>query len=170
VFVDGEVVVGLPYEAAKQALGRALADGGLVAESRRAVSDGLVFVMPVGPRGSHGPARDVLVRLLPGRETHPHRFLVALRWEAVGAAGRLFPALDADLELAAGDQPDRSRLSIVGCYQPPLGWLGRQLDRTVMSKIASVTMTALLREVASQVTRPLRSSAAGLQKAPEDDH
>ena len=51
MFVQAELSIALTFEVAKRALDRALADGGLIAESHRAVEDGLVFVMPVGARG-----------------------------------------------------------------------------------------------------------------------
>ncbi len=54
MFVEAELLVPLPLGVAKEALDGAVADGGLVAESRRAVQEGLVFLMPVGPRGSQG--------------------------------------------------------------------------------------------------------------------
>jgi hypothetical protein len=134
---------------AKDALDRAVADGGLVAESRRAVDEGLVFVMPVGPRGSRAPAKDVLVRLLPVRQTG-ESFILPLRWEVTGPAERLFPALDGNLELTA-DGTANCRLSIVASYAPPLGRLGTTMDRAGMSRIASATMAAFLREVAAQL-------------------
>jgi hypothetical protein len=120
-----------------------------VAESRRAVEDGLVFVMPVGPRGARGPSTEVMVRLLPGRFVG-ESLVIPLRWEVTGPAGALFPALDANLELGAVD-PATSRLSVIGRYEPPLGRLGATMDRAGLSKIASATMTALLRELASQL-------------------
>src|SRR5579864_5927398 len=126
MFVEAERVVALRFEAAAAALDRALADGGLVPESRRAVADGLSFVMPVGPRGGHFPAREVAVQLLPARRTDRY-VIVAVRWQATGATGRLFPALDADLKLEAGKEPDTSRLSVLGRYEPPLAGAGEVL-------------------------------------------
>jgi hypothetical protein len=150
MFVQSDLALTMPFDLAARALDRAMADGGLVSESRRAMSDGLEFVMPVGPRGSHFPAREVVVHLLPPRRLG-QRMVVGMRWETAGPTGRLFPALDADLELAAGQEPDRSRLSIIARYQPPLATLGQTLDRVVMSKVTSATMAALLREVAIQL-------------------
>jgi hypothetical protein len=153
MFVQADLPLRLSFDAAARALDRALADGGLVAESRRAMADGLEFVMPVGPRGSgHFPTREVVVRLLPAR-WHGQRLLVDLRWETTGPGGRLFPALDAILELAAGDEPDLSRLSIIGRYEPPLAAVGQTVDAMVMSKVATATMTAMLREVAIQLEK-----------------
>jgi hypothetical protein len=141
---------------AKQALDRAVADTGLVAESRRAVDEGLVFLMPVGPRGSHGLSKDVLVRfcrpvlLVDGT-------CCRSAGEVTGSTGRLFPTLDGNLELVGGGEAV-SRLSIVACYDPPLGRLGATLDRAGMSRVASATMQALLREVASQLGHGERSA------------
>lgn len=150
MFVRAELLLGLPFDSAVGALERAMADGGLVSESHQAMSDGLGFVMPVGPRGSRFPAREVIVRLLPPRRVGQSLF-VGLRWETTGPTGRLFPALDADLEVASEGDGATSRLSIIGRYQPPLAALGETLDRVVMSKVASATMTAMLREVAAQL-------------------
>ena len=149
MFVDAELAIALSFDVAKQALSRALADGGLVAESRRAVDDGLVFVVPVGPRGARWPAREVMVRMLPGRPVG-ESVVVPLRWEVTGHAGALFPVLDANLELAAVGATT-SRLSVIGRYEPPLGRLGATIDRAGMSRVASATMAALLRELATQL-------------------
>jgi hypothetical protein len=122
MFVKADLTVGMPLSAAKEALEQALADGGLVAESRRAVADGLVFVMSVGPRGSQVLAREVVVRLLAGHDVD-QRFLVPLRWEATGPGGRMFPALDADL----GSLPGIARMppncpSWAAMSHPWVGW------------------------------------------------
>jgi hypothetical protein len=151
VFVEAELSIALTFDVAKRALDRALADGGLVAESRRAVEDGLVFVMPVGPRGARRPSTQVMVKLLPSRPVG-ESLVVPLRWEVAGPAGVLFPALDANLELRAVNAL-MSQLLVIGRYEPPLGRLGATMDRAVMSKVASATMTALLRELETQLRR-----------------
>jgi len=150
MFISADRQVALPFETAADALERAMSDGGLVSESRRAISDGLEFVMPVGPRGSHFPSREVIVHMLPARRSDG-RMVVALRWETTGPTGRLFPALDADLQLEEGEDAGSSKLSIIGRYQAPLGPFGETLDRVVMFKVASATMTAMLREVATRL-------------------
>jgi hypothetical protein len=80
MFVEAELPIGMPFAEAKKALDLAVIDGGLVAESRRALEEGLVFVMPVGPKGRQGPTRDVLVRLLRGRARNDGRVGPSLRW------------------------------------------------------------------------------------------
>jgi hypothetical protein len=75
-------------------------------------ADGLTGLIRVGPLGeAPGVSQLVQVRFL-----HPvHRgatMTVPLRWEAIGAAGGLFPVLDADLILAAEGQ-DKTVIAFV---------------------------------------------------------
>ena len=59
-------------------------------------------------------------------------------WRATGPE-RLFPQLDADLEIAAlGDE--RTQLSISASYRPPMGALGRVLDKALMHRVAEATV------------------------------
>jgi hypothetical protein len=155
MFVEAELTLLSPLEVVKEALSRAIDDGGLVAQSRRALEEGLVFIMPVGPRGSHRPSRDVVVRLLPMRQIG-ERYVLPLRWEVPGSSSRLFPALDADLELCA-EGPDCCRLSVMGRYEPPLGKVGSGLDRAGLSRLALATMASLLREIRAQLEQQARA-------------
>ncbi|HTW05984.1 MAG TPA: hypothetical protein VME46_00635 [Acidimicrobiales bacterium] len=149
MFVAAELVLPLPMGVAREALARAAHDGGLVSASRRAVGDGLQFVMPVGPWGEHGPAKAVHVRLLPGR-TVGDKFVMGMRWEVPGPSGKMFPSLDADMALSSSGA-GQTLLSVAACYEPPLHRLGKTLDRALMSKVAARTMEALLTDVASRL-------------------
>lgn len=150
MFVEVSVEVLLGLDEARTALDRALNDGGLIAESRRAYEDGLVFLMRVGPRGARGlPAKQVRVRVLPTREVGT-AFTAPLRWEATGPAGRLFPTLDANLTLT-GVHREARVLTLIGAYEPPMGRLGPVLDERVLSSVAARTFDALLREVANKI-------------------
>ncbi len=79
----------------------------------------------------------------------PHRMptktVLPMSWRAVGAEG-LFPALDADLEVA-GLGPTRTQLSISARYRPPMGALGRVLDRAVLHRVAEATIKDFLDRV-----------------------
>ena len=78
---------------------------------------------------------------------------LALRWEATGPGGRLFPVLDADLKLApTGDRG--TLLTMAGAYRPPLGSLGEALDRAILRRVAGATIRAFLARVAAQITGP----------------
>jgi hypothetical protein len=77
----------------------------------------------------------------------PSKTVVPLRWVAVGAAG-LFPSLEADLEiapLALG----RTQLAMSARYVPPLGALGRAIDRTVLFRVAEATLKDFLDRLAA---------------------
>ena len=149
VFVEARQSIALSWDAASRGLKNALGDGGLVGESRRAVSDGLEYVMPVGPRGGDRlEAHDVQVQVV-SIDGHDRMTVVALRWSPTGS-GRFLPSLDGNLTLAI-EGPEESSLSIVAVYRPPLGILGTLIDSAVMSRVATATMNALLREIAEQI-------------------
>ena len=72
--------------------------------------------------------------------------VVPLRWEATGASGRLFPALDANVGLTPASD-DSTLLSIVGRYEPPLGALGERLDHAVLARVAGATARSLMQRL-----------------------
>ena len=85
---------------------------------------------------------------------------LALRWEATGVGGGLFPVLDADLTVApAGDRGTVLRMS--GAYRPPLGPLGEALDRTILRRVAAATIRSFLARVAAQITGQPAITASG---------
>jgi hypothetical protein len=75
----------------------------------------------------------------------PSKTVVPIRWSAVGAAG-LFPSLDADLEIAPLG-PHRSQLAMSARYVPPLGAVGRAIDRAVLFRVAEATLKDFLDRV-----------------------
>ena len=76
--------------------------------------------------------------------------VVPLRWTASGASG-LFPSLDADLEVAPLSH-DRTQLAIGARYEPPLGAVGRAIDRAVLFRVAEATLKDFLDRVAARMT------------------
>ena len=75
--------------------------------------------------------------------------VLPLRWTATGAAG-LFPELDADLEIAPLDA-GRCQLAMSARYVPPLGVMGRALDRAVLFRVAEATIKNFLDRVAERL-------------------
>jgi hypothetical protein len=71
--------------------------------------------------------------------------VLPLRWEATGATG-LFPALEADLEVAPLG-PHRTQLAMSARYVPPLGPIGKAIDRAVMFRVAEATLKDFLDHV-----------------------
>jgi len=82
-----------------------------------------------------------------------------LRWTASGPAG-LFPALDADIEVASLGS-DRAQLAISARYVPPLGAIGRTIDRALLSRVAEATVKDFLDRVAEAIVGERAAPALG---------
>lgn len=71
--------------------------------------------------------------------------VLPITWSATGSQA-LFPSLEGDLEIAGlGDR--RSQLSISARYKPPLGPVGRALDRALLHRVAEATVKDFLDRV-----------------------
>lgn len=79
----------------------------------------------------------------------PAKTLIPITWTAT-ETGRLFPSLEADLELAALGAR-RSQLSISARYKPPLGLVGRAIDRALMHRVAEATIKDFLDRVVEAI-------------------
>jgi hypothetical protein len=73
------------------------------------------------------------------------RTILPMRWAAAGSRG-LFPALDADLEIASLGA-HQTQLSMSARYVPPLGKVGRMIDRAVLHRVAEATLKDFLDRV-----------------------
>ena len=85
--------------------------------------------------------------------------VVQLRWSASGPT-ELFPVMEADLEIAPLGA-NQSQLGFSGSYDPPLGSVGRQLDRLLLHQLAEATVRAMLRQLVEALLvepAPVRSS------------
>jgi hypothetical protein len=92
--------------------------------------------------------REVAVELSPPVRSSS-KTVFPLRWEASGHPG-LFPALDADLEVAPlGDS--RTQLAMSARYVPPFGAVGRAIDRALLSRVAEATLKDFLDRVAEAI-------------------
>jgi hypothetical protein len=72
--------------------------------------------------------------------------IIPLAWTPVHAAG-LLPSLEADLEIAPLGA-DRTQLAINARYEPPLGMMGRAVDRAILHRVAEATLKDFLDRVA----------------------
>jgi hypothetical protein len=123
-----------------------VAVGGLLQQVAEAAYDeGEELLSRVGPFGPlPGLSKAVSVRAGSVRE-RGDGFVMPLRWAATGPA-ELFPAMQADLEIAPLGS-NESQLRFSGSYDPPLGSLGRHLDRLLLHQLAEATVRALLSEL-----------------------
>jgi hypothetical protein len=95
-----------------------------------------------------GPRVAKRVLLEVGRPVRlPSKLVLPLHWRAVGAE-KLFPVLDADLEVAELT-PGTTQLSVSARYMPPLGALGSTIDRALLHRIAEATMKDFLDQIAT---------------------
>jgi hypothetical protein len=167
VFVGDEMRLDVGYAIARERLMR-LADGGtLLSTSEDAYDHAAAGLAKVGMPGLSKLVR-VQVRELTRTEGSA---ALAIRWEATGPGGGLFPVLDADITLApaadageaadaadageAGDfgdaQDGATVLTMAGVYRPPLGALGQALDRALLHHIALATIRGFLAGLAARI-------------------
>jgi hypothetical protein len=153
VFIDDEVLLAVGFEAARAGLAKLACDDALTSASEGAYSEGVTELIRVGPLESvPGTSKLVKVRFkdLVTRDGHAG---LAVRWEATGPGGGLFPALDADITVTpAGEQTAILRLA--GSYRPPLGALGTALDTAIMHRVATATIRTFLNHLAAAIVSP----------------
>ena len=80
-----------------------------------------------------------------------NRTLIPMHWTPTGSGG-IFPALDADLEVGAL-APGRTQLAMSASYVPPLGSLGRVIDRALLHRVAEATLKDFLDRVGEAMLR-----------------
>lgn len=73
-----------------------------------------------------------------------------LHWTAVGAES-LFPEMRADLILTQ-DGMDKTTITLSGTYDPPLGAVGRALDRVLLGRVADATARDWVDRLAAAIT------------------
>lgn len=77
-----------------------------------------------------------------------------VKWRATGAAS-LFPRLQADLELA--DLGGSVIVTLRGTYDPPLGEVGRMVDRAVLGRVADATVKSWVDRLAREIVKSDRN-------------
>ncbi len=152
MFVGDEVRLDVGFAIARERLARLSESGALLGPAVDSYGPGLTRV------GVAGVSKLVRVQARELSGTGDAAGL-ALRWEATGVGGALFPVLDADLRLA----PDGTGtvLSLAGAYRPPLGPLGEALDRAGLHRVAAATVRSFLARVAAQLADQPISNGAG---------
>ena len=122
MFVGDEVFLEVSFAVACEGLTRLTESGALSTTSEDSYSRETGTLTRVGAIGLSKLVR-VQVHELPRTEESTG---IALRWEAAGPGGGLFPVLDADVRLTpVGEHV--TLLSMAGSYRPPLARWGRRL-------------------------------------------
>jgi hypothetical protein len=147
MFAGHEVLLEVSFAVARERLVQLTEGGSLISASEDAYGRGTASLTRVGAAGLSKLVR-VQLRELASTDRSAG---LAIRWEATGPGGGLFPVLDADLRLAsAGDQ--LTLLTMAGVYRPPLGPLGETLDRAILHRVADATIRNFAVWVAAQIT------------------
>jgi hypothetical protein len=170
MFVRAELRLPVSFPAAQARLASLAHRGTLLSAAQEAAGDvttGRARVGPVGPVPGLSRVVEVQFRDLIARGDSAQ---LALRWEAAGPGGALFPALDADITLTRVDDRTTS-MTIAGVYRPPLTGLGAELDQVILHRVATATIRDFLSRVADaiavQQTSAERRRAARFRPLPE---
>lgn len=71
--------------------------------------------------------------------------VVPMTWRATGVQN-VFPILQADLEVASLGE-ERTQLTLLGRYDPPLGAVGRRADQLLLHRLALASVRNFLHEL-----------------------
>ncbi len=89
----------------------------------------------------------------------PHEFasktLLPISWTPRGSE-LLFPRLDADIEIAPLGS-GRTQLSMSARYRPPLGVVGKALDKALLHRVAEATIKDFLDRTAERLAAGTRA-------------
>jgi hypothetical protein len=77
------------------------------------------------------------------------RTWIPISWQATGPGG-LFPVLEGDLEIATLGAA-RTQLAFSARYRPPLGLIGRMVDRSLLSRVAEATIKDFVDRIAERL-------------------
>ena len=140
------------------------ADGWLTAVAARAGVRGETRYVRIGPAGDM-PLLSVTTRVTVGAATlRGDTVVIPMAWQADGASAA-FPVLWADLEVAPVGECE-TQLTLTGRYDPPLGSVGRGLDRLVLHRIVQASVRSFLEGVGAALEASPSSGSAGSSSAP----
>ena len=152
MFVHYETEVSLPMAEVEHRLDQIRSDLGSWADV--AYREGEELRARVGP-GAGSVAKEV--RLEIGiAEIHRSGLIYPVGWSATGAE-RLFPRLSAELSLSHVGR-DRTKITLDGTYQPPLGTLGKAVDRVLLRGVAESTVKTWIDRMAAALTADIKLS------------
>jgi hypothetical protein len=158
VIVGDEVRLEVSFSVARARLANLARGSSLASASGQSYEEGITHLTRVGPLGA-APAISKLVEVqYRDLVTHGDSAVLTLRWEVTGHGSALFPALDADITLTPAGA-DATVLAIAGAYRPPLGSVGAGLDRAIMHRAATATISSFINRIAEAIVHPARSPA-----------
>lgn len=146
------VVIAVPVATAQARLAARLGDDCLQPQAAQSSAEAAQTLL----RAGFGPvSKQVIVRALRAYQVG-ETIVFPIRWEASGPAGRLFPTLDANVQLSpAVDEKGTVATEVVfiGSYRPPLGTIGAVIDQALLHQTAMATVRSFLHRVAPVLAR-----------------
>jgi hypothetical protein len=147
MFACDQVLLKVSFDVARDRLASLAHGQWLLDTSQDSYSAGAVGFTRVGPAPALSKVVRIHVRRLAATQD---RAGLAIRWEASGPAGALFPVLDADVTVTPAADGSCT-LALTAVYRPPLGAVGAGLDRAVLRRVATATVRAFLNRVAKAI-------------------
>jgi hypothetical protein len=86
-----------------------------------------------------------------------NRMLMSVSWHTLGGPP-LFPVLEGHIEVESASA-EQTTLSLKANYAPPLGGLGRLVDRTLLRGLAQATVKDFVERLAQALDVQIRSSS-----------
>jgi hypothetical protein len=77
-------------------------------------------------------------------------------WWQPTSGRKLFPVMNGKLEVAPVGK-DETRLTVSGMYEPPLGWVGQELDTALMHRVAEGTVKELAEQIAKRLEEAVKA-------------
>jgi hypothetical protein len=164
--VGDRVALVIGFQAARTRL-RILAENGMLLRACEvAYGEGITALMELaGPAAGLTRLAGVWLDDLIETDDCAH---MGLQWEAIGADGKLFTALLADLRLVpAGDQV--TALSLTGAYWPPPERAGADLGPVIVRCCATAVIGSFMDSVACELAHPA-GTAGTAGHSPVPDH
>jgi hypothetical protein len=118
-----------------------------LAEAAGSVGETILIEVSLGAL-SRWVAKRIIVEL--GEPIHfPSRVVLPMTWRSP-ELDSLFPVFDADIELAPIG-PSRTQLSVSARYSPPLGKIGRAIDRALLRRVTEAVVRDFVERVAERI-------------------
>ena len=154
MFVGSEVVLDVSFGVACARVASLAHGGWLESASGAAYHEWGAGLARVGPADSVPLVSRLVEVRCRDLVRHGNSAVLALRWEAAGPGGGLFPVLDADITLTP-TADSTTALTLAGSYRPPLGKVGAVLDRVALHRVATATVRDFAERVAAAVVNPV---------------
>ncbi len=151
MLIQDFVQVELPFDEIRA---RVLADPRAVIESSAAAAyrHGERLSLRLTPMIGHPRFGKAIVVDLATPYERADQLVVPMHWWAPGAT-RLYPHLDGDLEFAPLGSMSM-QITLMGSYDPPLGFVGRRADVMLLHRVAEASIRSFLLSVSRNLERP----------------